>query len=568
MPRADNGRRVHLGTVARLANGEQRAVGEPVPPNTNPYVSRLLTLYSQSKRSNAGTRGLDVISEQTYVETALDRDLVPAVLAGEFRLVLITGQRRRRQDGLPPEARAASRGRAGDRRSLRCRTARGSRCVAVRSCRTTTAARTRASRRTTTSCAPSSRRSRAATSLPGPATRSASSPSTRAVSSTSSTRTRRDFPLLARSFAKRAAHRRARRRRGRRQPQPAQRRPDSWNSAKACDESILGAATLRRLTHEQFWEPCQGCDLKDRCYAFHNARTFQDRDAGAQRASSGSRASTRSRICAGGCTSRCATCARRSRTCWWARATASEIHELYRTGERDEIAQGFYFNSWMGGDAAERGSPAHAAQGRRRRRGRRSAARPRARLRLADARTARCSASTQRGNYDRDDPAQPLRRAAARRLRAAQPRSAARRTGATSRWRDGARSSSVATAAGGRCCRTGRPSGMLAARARRRSEPRWPARPLLVAINRGEGLHDPSASGSSSRCRCGEVERGTVQSYRLFPRSASRLVARRASRARVRRAHADRPRAALRGRDGQPRPNCSSASTSSRCSSA
>ena len=29
--------------------------------------------------------------EQTYVETALDRNLVPAVLAGEFRLVVISG---------------------------------------------------------------------------------------------------------------------------------------------------------------------------------------------------------------------------------------------------------------------------------------------------------------------------------------------------------------------------------------------------------------------------------------------------------------------------------------------
>src|SRR6185436_19912781 len=41
--------------------------------------------------SNAGTRGLDAISEQTYVETALDRDLLPSVLAGEFALVVISG---------------------------------------------------------------------------------------------------------------------------------------------------------------------------------------------------------------------------------------------------------------------------------------------------------------------------------------------------------------------------------------------------------------------------------------------------------------------------------------------
>ncbi|MBT3291743.1 MAG: protein kinase, partial [Victivallales bacterium] len=59
-------------------------------PNTNPFVSYLLTLYSQG-RCNCGTRGLDALGERTYVETALDRDLLPAVLAGEFGLVIITG---------------------------------------------------------------------------------------------------------------------------------------------------------------------------------------------------------------------------------------------------------------------------------------------------------------------------------------------------------------------------------------------------------------------------------------------------------------------------------------------
>ena len=60
-------------------------------PNTNPFVSYLLTLYSQSRQTNAGTRGLDAMGRLVYVETALDRVLQPAILAGEFRLVLITG---------------------------------------------------------------------------------------------------------------------------------------------------------------------------------------------------------------------------------------------------------------------------------------------------------------------------------------------------------------------------------------------------------------------------------------------------------------------------------------------
>jgi serine/threonine protein kinase len=60
-------------------------------PNFNPFVSHLLTLYSQSQVTNAGTRGLDEIGELTYVPTLLDDNLQTAILSGEFRLVLISG---------------------------------------------------------------------------------------------------------------------------------------------------------------------------------------------------------------------------------------------------------------------------------------------------------------------------------------------------------------------------------------------------------------------------------------------------------------------------------------------
>ncbi|MBU1544347.1 MAG: protein kinase [Proteobacteria bacterium] len=59
--------------------------------NFNPYVSHLLTLYSQSQISNAGTRGLDEIGKATYVSTYLDEKLKPALLRGDFRLVVISG---------------------------------------------------------------------------------------------------------------------------------------------------------------------------------------------------------------------------------------------------------------------------------------------------------------------------------------------------------------------------------------------------------------------------------------------------------------------------------------------
>jgi hypothetical protein len=60
-------------------------------PNYNPYVTRLLTLYSQARRDNSGTRGLGEIAQHTYVDTRLDRRLRPAVLNGQYRLVIITG---------------------------------------------------------------------------------------------------------------------------------------------------------------------------------------------------------------------------------------------------------------------------------------------------------------------------------------------------------------------------------------------------------------------------------------------------------------------------------------------
>ena len=60
-------------------------------PNYNPYVTRILTLYSQAKRTNSGTRGLDEIARFTYVRTRLDTHLTPAIADGKFRLVVVTG---------------------------------------------------------------------------------------------------------------------------------------------------------------------------------------------------------------------------------------------------------------------------------------------------------------------------------------------------------------------------------------------------------------------------------------------------------------------------------------------
>lgn len=64
---------------------------EMARPDYNPYLRRLLTLYSQSRYSNAGTRGLDDLAQATYVPTLLDTKLKHSILSAEFALIIITG---------------------------------------------------------------------------------------------------------------------------------------------------------------------------------------------------------------------------------------------------------------------------------------------------------------------------------------------------------------------------------------------------------------------------------------------------------------------------------------------
>jgi serine/threonine protein kinase len=60
-------------------------------PNHNPFRDEINRLFSQSRESNAGTRGLDEFAAWSYVPTRVDRDLRAAVLDGRHALVLITG---------------------------------------------------------------------------------------------------------------------------------------------------------------------------------------------------------------------------------------------------------------------------------------------------------------------------------------------------------------------------------------------------------------------------------------------------------------------------------------------
>lgn len=78
------------------------SVEEASQPNYNPYVTRFLTMYSQAKGGNKGTRSgpseqidkesrQDELTAATYVPTRLDSKLLEDILAARYRLVVITG---------------------------------------------------------------------------------------------------------------------------------------------------------------------------------------------------------------------------------------------------------------------------------------------------------------------------------------------------------------------------------------------------------------------------------------------------------------------------------------------
>ena len=480
----------------------------PIPPNTNPYVRHLLTVYSQSKRSNAGTRGLDVISEQTYVETALDRDLLPSVLAGEFALVVISGnagdgktaflqklEQGAEKEGatvdrsLPNGTRFVLRGRAylsnydgsqdeGDQKNddvLRAFLAPFA---------------------GTDASAWSSKETRLIAINEG-----------RLVDFLDAHRS--DFAALAVLVKK-----------GLQTGEPAQgvavvnlNLRSVVTDPQGFDGSIL-ERLVRRMTHEKFWEPCHACDLKDRCYAFHNAQTFQDETAGPRVIE---RLKTlyavthlrgRLHITLRDLRSALAFTLVGTKDC-------DEIHELYQSGRRDEIVQGFYFNSWKGGDAlnADRlltllgdvdvaGSDDPRLD------------------RMLDFVSPDDDRSLfrfeRRGHYDRgvlrslydelprDFSGRPsVHRAEAHRRFIAM----ARRRGFFER-RDNAWRSMLPYKTA---------DEMLAVvRGERRAEGLLES--LLLAINRGEGLSRPERLGNNLALEVRRVEGGSVRSYRIYPR--------------------------------------------------
>ncbi|MFE3001412.1 protein kinase [Nocardia sp. NPDC059246] len=490
-------------------------VGGSVQPNTNPYVTRLLTLYSQSKHSNAGTRGLDAFGEQTYVETALDRDLEPAVLSGEFRLVVMTGNA---GDGKTAflqhlEKRAEDEGADFDEPRINGR-------------RFTLHGRTfltnyDGSQDEGNDASDDVLREFfgvfAGTDLSAwtaGETRLIAINEGRLVDFLASESAR--FPALDRIV-----------RQGLVTGVPehgvavvnlnlrsvVRDTKDIETERRLGDDDSIFARTLRSLTQDSLWEPCAGCDLRDRCYAYHNAQTFQDEVAGPKVLERLKTAYVlthlrgRLHITLRDLRSGLAYMLTGGREC-------QEIHELYRVGDREAILQGFYFNSWMGGDSAtadrlltllkgvdmgQTDDPRHD--------------------RWLDFVSPTADPTLfrfdRRGGYDRDVlrrlfddlPREYAGRPVGHRARAHQRYVATARRRAYFERRDG----------GWRQMLPYRSAGRMIALVNGEAVINEALPLVLRAINRGEGLSDPDRFGGDLALQVRQVERGTVRSYRMFP---------------------------------------------------
>ncbi|MEW6733542.1 MAG: protein kinase [Acidobacteriota bacterium] len=313
------------------------------PPNTNPYVRDLQTLYSQSKRSNAGTRGLDAISEKLYVATALDQELLPTVLKGEFRLVVISGNA---GDGKTAFLQKLEKSAEDEGASIDRSLPNGSRFELRK-------------RKFISNYDGSQDEGNEIndkvlqqffspfigddiSTWPNNETRLIAINEGRLIDFLETHK--QDFIALS-DIA----------RRGLITGNPEQgiaivnlNLRSVVTDPREQDNSIF-ERLIRLMAKEDFWKPCYACDLRDKCYVFHNAQTLQDETAGPKVIERLKTLYTithlrgRLHITLRDLRSALAFMLVGTRDC-------DEIHELYNTGRREDIIQGFYFNSWMGGD--------------------------------------------------------------------------------------------------------------------------------------------------------------------------------------------------------------------------
>ena len=327
------------------AGSEEPSLVRPTKPNFNPFVSHLVTMYSQSPRSNAGTRGLDALGRETYIRTLLDETLRSALLAGEFRLVVVTGN-------------------AGDGKTAFIQQIeRATEVASTLETRPNGSTFTWAGRRFTTNHDGSQDEDDVTNDevlrtffgpfegddnggWPQDETRIIAINEGRLVDflTQHESRYRRLRKIVLAGLA----------------GVPPEDGVATVNlnlrsvvasSPKWIEPNSIFDRLLGRLTAPQFWETCTGCDLRDRCYAHHNARTLMDPVAGPKVAER-----LRALYAITHLRGRLHVTMRDLRSAFAFTLAGTldcdQIHALYETpgaDSRREILNGFYFNAWQGG---------------------------------------------------------------------------------------------------------------------------------------------------------------------------------------------------------------------------
>lgn len=494
---------VNLSAIVQASSSGAAWVAQ-AEPNSNAFVSHLLTLYSQSRRSNAGTRGMDALGFSAYVDTALDRQLLPAVLEGEFRLVLISGNAGDGKTAFLQRLEKEVQARGGDvDRSLPNGSAlqlEGRRYL-INYDGSQDEGNKDNNLVLREFLAPF--KGTEASSWQPEETRLVAINEGRLVDFLSTHE--REFSALT-ALVRRAFTT------GEAQSGVAVVNLNLRSVVASAEGGSILERTAQAMVQPDQWAACERCDLKNSCYALHNARSFQDETAGPRLLERLKTLYTmvhlrgRLHITMRDLRSALSFMLIGNRDC-------AEIHALYAAGKHTEVARSYFFNSWMGGD-----SP--------------NADRLINQLRDLDV------GRLEDPRFDRGlDFVQPDDRALFRferrsdydfevlkRLFDELPRGVSE---ATVRERAGKHRDYVAMARRKHFFerRDNSWERMLPYRSAKRmvdvvrapSDFEGLTKELLHAINRGEGLQRPERLGGSLALQLRQVEHGTVRSYRLFP---------------------------------------------------
>lgn len=326
-------------------------------PNSNPFIAHLQTLYSQSRRSNRGTRGLDPHSMSVYVETALDRELVPALREGRHALVVVTGNagdgKTAFLESFERQARELGAAFGPQRPNGTDFTLEGHR-FRTNHDGSQDEGEIGGDEVLEEFFLPFAGADDSAWLVQGE-TRLIAINEGRLVDFFSHHHDRFrhlaklvNLGLAGRSTGQAVAVVNLNARDVAARPVDADREPQDG-------ESLL-ERMLDRMTHERFWEDCESCDLAASCYARHNAQTFQHPAAGPQvkrrlrRVYELTQLRGRLHITLRDLRSALAFTLTSGRDC-------AEIHQLYAAGDVREILDSFYFSAHLGSAPAADGTP-------------------------------------------------------------------------------------------------------------------------------------------------------------------------------------------------------------------